>query len=291
MVAREPGEFGGEYYRLMPEGTLQHWDGCRSSVNRDREGLDLNRNFPAYWRQEHEQLGAGPYPTSEPEVRAMVDFIVTHPNIGAAVSFHTHSGVILRPMGTQQRRRHDARGPVDLSSGFRAGRQAHRLPGHQHLWHDFKYHPKEIITGTQDWVYEHLGALFWTVELWAPNKEAGITGYKWIDWYRDHPVEDDLKLLKWSDEQCGGQAHVDWRPFRHPQLARWRSAAGTDELLAQPAAAPARARGGALPGLADADRAVAAQAGAAAHRGARAGRPTPGACASRWPTAATCRPT
>jgi hypothetical protein len=31
-------------------------------------------------------------------------------------------------------------------------------------------------------------------------------------------VEDDLKLLKWSDEQCGGLAHVTWYPFRHPQL-------------------------------------------------------------------------
>jgi len=31
-------------------------------------------------------------------------------------------------------------------------------------------------------------------------------------------VEDDLKLLKWSDEQCGGQAHVEWYAFRHPQL-------------------------------------------------------------------------
>ncbi|HEY6133743.1 MAG TPA: carboxypeptidase, partial [Rubrivivax sp.] len=85
-------------------------------------------------------------------------------------------------------------------------------------FHDFKYHPKEIITGTQDWVYEHVGALFWTVELWAPNKEAGITDYDWIHWYRDHPPEDDLKLLKWSDEQCGGRAHVDWYPYHHPQL-------------------------------------------------------------------------
>ena len=67
MVAREPGEFGGEYYRLMPEGTLQHWDGLTVNVNRDIEGLDLNRNFPANWRGEHEQVGAGPYPTSEPE--------------------------------------------------------------------------------------------------------------------------------------------------------------------------------------------------------------------------------
>jgi hypothetical protein len=75
-----------------------------------------------------------------------------------------------------------------------------------------------VITGTQDWLYEHQGALCWTVEIWAPNKEAGITEYDWIHWYRDHPPEDDLKLLKWSDEQCGGQAHVDWKPFVHPQL-------------------------------------------------------------------------
>jgi hypothetical protein len=35
MVAREPGEFGGEYYRLMPEGTLKNWDGLTVSVNKD----------------------------------------------------------------------------------------------------------------------------------------------------------------------------------------------------------------------------------------------------------------
>ena len=93
--------FSVAWGRVLPEGTLTNWDGLKITGNPDREGLDLNRNFPAGWRQEFEQVGAGPYPTSEPEVRAMVDFIVRHPNIGAAVSFHTHSGVILRPMGTQ----------------------------------------------------------------------------------------------------------------------------------------------------------------------------------------------
>jgi hypothetical protein len=29
MIAREPGEFGGHYYRVMPEGTLTHWDGLQ----------------------------------------------------------------------------------------------------------------------------------------------------------------------------------------------------------------------------------------------------------------------
>ena len=272
MIPREPGEFGGSYYRVMPEGTLTNFDGLQIQVNRDREGLDLNRNFPAYWRQEFEQVGAGPYPTSEPEVRAMVDFIVKHPNIGAGVSFHTHSGVILRPMGTQT---DDDMTPEDLWVYKRLSALGEKLTGYPaiSIYHDFRYHPKEVITGTQDWLYEHLGALFWTVEIWAPNKEAGITDYDWIHWYREHPPEDDLKLLRWSDAQCGGQAHVDWYPFQHPQLGAVELG-GWDqiELLAQPAAAPARARGGALPGLAVADRAQPAQARGAAHRGARARR-------------------
>lgn len=225
MVPREPGEFGGEYYRLIPEGLLTQYDGVTIQVNRDREGLDLNRNFPAYWRQEFEQMGAGPYPTSEPEVRAMVDFIVKHPNIGAAVSFHTHSGVILRPMGTQS---DDDMTPEDLWMIKRLSELGAQLTGYPAVssYHDFKYHPKEVITGTQDWVYEHLGALFWTVEIWAPNKEAGIHDYSWIDWYRDHPVEDDLKLLKWSDEQCGGRPTSTGTPMCTLSSGRWKLVAG-----------------------------------------------------------------
>ncbi len=217
MVPREPGEFGGEYWRLLPEGTLLNYDGVNVAVNRDPEGLDLNRNFPTQWRQEFEQLGAGPYPTSEPEVRAMVGFVTAHPNIGAALSFHTHSGVILRPPGTHA---DDDMTPDDLWSYKRFSAMGEAMTGYPaiSIWHDFRYHPKDVITGTQDWLYEHLGALFWVVELWSPNREAGISGYKWIEWFREHPVEDDLKLLKWSDEHCGGQAYLPWKPFEHPQL-------------------------------------------------------------------------
>jgi murein tripeptide amidase MpaA len=181
LIPREPGEFGGRDYRVMPEGTLTHYDGVQITVNRDREGLDLNRNFPAFWRQEFEQVGAGPYPTSEPEVRAMVDFVAKHPNIGAAVSFHTHSGVILRPMGTVA---DDHMTPEDLWMIKRLSDLGAKLTGYPAVstFHDFKYHPKEIITGTQDWLYEHLGALFWTVEIWAPNKEAGINDYDFVHW-------------------------------------------------------------------------------------------------------------
>jgi murein tripeptide amidase MpaA len=217
MVPRTPGEFGGEYYRILPEGSVSGFDGFTLKIKPSTQRLDLNRNFPSYWRQEHEQKGAGGYPASEPEVKAMVDFILGHPNIGAAVSFHTFSGVIVRPMGQMS---DDDMIPEDLWCFQRFGEHAAALTGYPTLsaWHDFKYHPKEVVGGTQDWVYEQLGALYWVVELWSPLREAGITHYKWIDWFRDHPIDDDLKLLRWSDEHCAGQAYVDWRPFVHPQL-------------------------------------------------------------------------
>jgi hypothetical protein len=58
----------------------------------------------------------------------------------------------------------------------------------------------------------------WTTEFWSPQREAGIEGYEYIEWLRDHPPEDDLKLVRWSDEQLEGKGYVDWYPFEHDQL-------------------------------------------------------------------------
>jgi murein tripeptide amidase MpaA len=217
MTPRDPAESGGKYWRVIPEGTLVNYDGVEIRVNRDKEGLDLNRNFPVDWRQEYQQFGAGPYPTSEPEVRAVVDFIVKHPNIGGGVSFHTHSGVILRPLSTQA---DDEMHAEDLWLYKLFGKKSTELTGYPNIsiFHDFKYHPKQVITGAFDWLYEHQGAFFWTVEIWAPVKEAGVESYHFIDWYREHPPEDDLKLIAWSDRELGGDGYVTWYPFDHPQL-------------------------------------------------------------------------
>src|SRR5581483_9277260 len=97
MVRREPTEVGGQYFRLLPEGLIENFDRVTIDLQPRKQQLDLNRNFPAGWRQEHEQHGAGPFPASEPEVHAAVQFISTHPNITAGVAFHTYSGVLLRP--------------------------------------------------------------------------------------------------------------------------------------------------------------------------------------------------
>jgi murein tripeptide amidase MpaA len=221
MVRRDPDEVGGEYYRILPEGRFDEpFDPAILTLQPKKEGLDLNRNFPAHWRQEYEQQGAGPYPTSEPEVRAIVDFIAKHPNITGGVTFHTWSGVLLRPYSHQP---DDAFPAEDLWTYQKIGAKGTEITGYPNIsvYHDFKYHPKEYISGVfDDWMYDHMGVFAWTVEIWSPQRQAGITDYKFIDWYREHPVEDDLKLLKWSDEVLGGMGYVDWYAFDHPQLGK-----------------------------------------------------------------------
>jgi hypothetical protein len=89
------------------------------------------------------------------------------------------------------------------------------------VYHDFRYHPRKVITGTfNDWLYDQLGAFGWVVEIWNPQQQAGIEKQDHIDWYREHPVEDDLKMLQWSDKVLGGKGYVDWYPFEHPQLGQ-----------------------------------------------------------------------
>jgi len=219
LVRRDPDEVGtGPYYRLLPEGTIRNYDGALVPRAPERRSLDLNRNFPAFWRTYGEQEGAGPYPASEPEVRTVVQAVTQRPNICAYLAHHTFSGVILRPYDGHP----DDHFPTkDLRTYQELGKRGTEITGYKavSVFHDFKYDPKESITGSADeWAYEHVGVFGWTTELWSPLARAGITDYHFIDWFRDHPVEDEIALLRWNDEALGGRAFVDWHPFDHPQL-------------------------------------------------------------------------
>lgn len=220
MVRRDPVETGGMYYRILPEGELKNYDGTTLQVRSPKQGLDLNRNFPMGWRQEVDQPGAGPFPASEPEARNLVQFIVNHKNITGTMSFHTMSGVLLRPYDDHP---DDDFPAEDLWTYQKIGDKGTEITGYPNVsvFHEFRYHPKQVITGGFDaWTYEHIGVFSWTVEFWSPQRQAGIEKYKFIDWYREHPVEDDFKLLKWNDEALKGRGYIDWYPYDHPQLGK-----------------------------------------------------------------------
>ncbi len=218
LVRRDPTETGGQYYRLLPEGRIEDYDGALIHVQPNKEGLDLNRNFPVNWRQEHEQPGAGAYPTSEPEIHAVARFIADHPNITGGAAFHTWSGVLLRPYGDQS---DEALPAEDLWTYEKIGQKGTEITGYPAIsvYHDFRYHPRKVITGTfNDWLYDQMGGFAWVVEIWSPQRQAGIEGANFIEWSREHPLEDDLMMLKWSDEVLGGKGYIDWYPYEHPQL-------------------------------------------------------------------------
>jgi murein tripeptide amidase MpaA len=215
---RQPDEIDGTFYRLLSEGMINDWDGYIIKEARPFQGLDFNRNFPYEWKPEGEQEGSGPYPASEPEINSVVDFISRHPNINIAVTYHTFSRVILRPYST---RPDDDMETEDLWVFQKLGEIGTDKTGYRAVstFHDFKYHPKKVTVGAfDDWIYDQLGAYSFTIELWDLPTAAGIEDRKFIEWFRKHPPEDDLKILQWVEKNVEEKYYHDWRPYDHPQL-------------------------------------------------------------------------
>ena len=218
MEKRGPDEQEGTFYRLLPEGRLEDYDGVNIRVARPLQGLDFNRNFPFEWQPDSTQSGAGPFPTSEREIRAAAEFISRNNNINLALSYHTQSGVILRPFSTRPDEKMETN---DLWVFELMGERGNELTGYPCLsvYHGFRYHPKEVTTGAfDDWVYDHLGIFSFTIELWDLPGRAGIKDRDFIEWFRKHPHEEDVRILNWLEENGDAEPYVAWYPFEHPQL-------------------------------------------------------------------------
>ena len=218
MRRRQPDEEGGSYYRVYTEGLIRNYDGYEVTIAPATQGLDFNRNFPYIWAPEGKQHGAGPYPASEPEIRAVIHFLTTHLNVSCAITYHTYSGAILRPYSDKP---DDQMQIDDLWTYKEIGARGQALTNYRHVsvYHGFRYHPRQVMRGAfDDWAYDQLGIFALTVELWDMISAAGIKDRDFIEWWRDHPEEDDLKLLAWSDEHTNRTGFIEWHPFDHPQL-------------------------------------------------------------------------
>ncbi|MBT9259271.1 MAG: peptidase M14 [Clostridiales bacterium] len=231
MRRRRPGQ-KGPFYRLMAEGVYRDEAGEVAAVYPQLRpapspyGLDFNRNYPAFWQPEAQQPGAGEFPLSEPETRAVAQFIAGHKNIGAYVSLHTTGGVLLRPPSSG--------GDEKLSPEDRRLFQAltpylKELTGYPVLstYEAFATgDDRPLVKGADDWAYEHRGILAFTLELWDLDGRAGARGYSQggvkalLALSPEEREEDEKKRLKWNDEVLQGRGFHPWRPFDHPQLGK-----------------------------------------------------------------------
>jgi len=208
MVQRKIDE-KGEWRILGPEGIDNDGDG---RINEDSPGSARsvsNRNYPAYWAPEWIQRSGGPYPLSEPEAKAQVDFILAHPNIAGIQAHHTHSGVILRPYCNLS----DDHIPAQDMRNFEAiGALGTEITGYPVLsvYNDFttdKSNPRHGVF--VDWAYDFFGALAFTTEIWKAPGELGKSVFE--GW-------DEEAAMEWNDSHLNGQGFVEWKKYNHPEF-------------------------------------------------------------------------
>ena len=246
MRRRKP-EDTGPFYALETESLDDDGDG--QFAEDPFGGVDPNRNYPGNWSIE--QGGAGPFPGSEPGLRAMLDFAASHPNIAASQHFHSSGGVILRPPSVPNVRLAQADETLYLDMS-RMGLEAtgydlattvydwnwprgssNRKP--TQVWRNQDGEVTSPSTAGEDMASAGSGSdpRFDEVGTTAyPAYGGSIDGmymlfgvfafaieiYAMGDDLNDDGNRDTVEQLQYNDEAMDGYAFKDWAPFDHPQL-------------------------------------------------------------------------
>ena len=217
MAKRDPGDADGEFYDIYAEGNFEAFDGDENLKEKKEDwSLDFNRNYPYGWFPENRQAGAGKYPLSNPETKAMADWVIEHPNIGGVSTNHTSGGIILYPPGT---RPSTAVSEKDINQFTEIANMGKEELGYEplNIYDSFIADPANYDSGAfDDWCYQSQGIVAYTVELWDLAKRVGVP----LVWNarNKESAQDELKrfvaCMKWVKENAP-EYYEDWKPFHH----------------------------------------------------------------------------
>lgn len=220
MKKRTPDMMEGEFYHIYPEGMIEGEITDPIKNANPLWGLDFNRNYPYGWYTENRQPGAGPYPLSNPETKAQVDFIINHPNIGGVATLHTNGGIILYPPGTRPEK-------TAFSKDMRFFREIGAMGTEEmqygciNIFDSFFIDQTEYSSGAfDDWCYQSRGIPAYTIELWNIEERSGC-GSPWPVPKEPKTTEQRMadldRVYQWV-EKNQPDAILPWTPFNHPQL-------------------------------------------------------------------------
>ena len=172
---------GGEYD--IETGVYRYWRKNRrfnglDSLGNSIFGVDLNRNYGYRWSLEPGSSGTpsdetyrGPAAFSEPETLAVRDFVLAHPDITAAITFHTYAELILYPYGYTYDDLPADMTPVDLMV-FR------KLAGDMAATNGYvAQQASDLYTtsgDTVDWLYGERGIFGFTFEMYPRDYNPGF---------------------------------------------------------------------------------------------------------------------
>ncbi len=197
----------GDYELLGIEGIDNDGDG---RVNEDGYTFeyDPNRDWGWGWQPNYIQNGAYKYPFSLPENRAVMEFVMKHPNIAAAQSFHNAGGMILRgPGGQEDVGTYNAQDIAVYDAIAKKGEEL--IPGYKYL---VVY--KDLYSaygGELDWFYAGRGIYTYSNELWTP----------FLMYMRD-ATRDPFDNASFSFDRylLFQDAFVPWAEYDHPQYGK-----------------------------------------------------------------------
>jgi len=195
----------GEYEMLGYEGIDRDGDGV---VNDDGIGYyDPNRDWGWNWQPDYIQSGALRYPFSVPENRAVVDFVMKHPNIAAAQSYHNYGGMILRGPGAEEDLGTYNATDVRVYDAI-AKKGEEFMPGYRYLvvYKDLY----SVFGGQLDWFYGGRGIFTYSNEL--------MTSYLYFHTNAGRNNQDEQ--FKADDYLLFGDAFVNWEEYDHPQYGK-----------------------------------------------------------------------
>lgn len=215
----------GPFYKIYPEGVIDSFDGhtIPTPTFLSDSPTDLNRNFPWSWAPEPQQAGAGAYPTSEPESRAVVEQVTRRPNIFAWLNCHTFGGVFIRPLGDRPDNKMD---PADLALFRQIGAWSEELTGYPMVsgFEEFTYEPDQPLHGAlSEYAFYQRGCVAYVVELWDLFRQIGIERgrhRRFVDQYTHLTRDDFMALARWDATHNESRVIRPWTPCEHPQLGR-----------------------------------------------------------------------
>lgn len=201
--------------RVVPERSIDSlgW-GLDSKINQAREPANFNRNWAAEW--EPDEPGAGPFPFSLPETRAVAEFITSHNNIFFHDTIHsggTGKNYIVRP---PMKHSFEFIPPEDndFYATF-AGPLWALLSGGGAMNNDYYsqihspgHYGQDESGFSNDWAYLHVG-------IHSLLHETGAAGGKDYDGDGFFTI---YEVMRWNDEEKGGKYFVPWKPYKHPVL-------------------------------------------------------------------------